>query len=321
MKKLITALSALVVSLSVASSAIAEDKLKIGFSNRTLNGAFFNGLTEYIKIHGKEAGYEVITTDARADLNKQLADVEDMLSQGIDYLVFNPQDPVAGVKIAQMAERAKVPSIALDSDIDTSAPVITRIQANNAKNNRMIGEFAVEQFGNEPINLLVISGSQGNLVGEMRSDNFMLGVIGTQIRKYNHSNLNVLSQVWGNWDQQGGLKAMEDALVAHGDKINAVYSEMDDMALGAIRALKAAGKLDKIKVYAHDGYKFGLDAIKKGELQASASNNPNSLTKLTIETIKQHKAGKRDFPNYLYIEPLMINKANVDKVYDPESLY
>ncbi|WP_267963719.1 substrate-binding domain-containing protein, partial [Testudinibacter sp. TR-2022] len=314
-------LTALALSLSIVGTATADDKVKIGFSNRTLNGAFFNGLTEYMKIHSKDAGYKLITTDARADLNKQLADVEDMLSQGIDYLVFNPQDPIAGIKIAEMAARANVPSIALDSDIALTAPVITRIQANNAANNLMVGEYAVEQFGKEPINLVLISGNQGNLVGEARRNNFMVGVLNTQIRQYNQSNLNVITQVWGNWDQQGGLKAMEDALVAHGDKINAVYSEMDDMALGAIRALKATGKLQNIKVYAHDGYKFGLDSIKKGELQATASNNPNSLTKLTIDTIKEHKAGKRDFPDYIYIKPLLITKDNVESVYDPESLY
>lgn len=318
MKKILTALA---LSVSLIGTSVAADKVRIGFSNRTLNGAFFNGLTEYMKIHGKNAGFEVITTDARADLTKQLADVEDMLAQGIDFLVFNPQDPVAGVKIAEMAARAKVPSIALDSDIALTAPVVTRIQANNAKNNLMIGEFAVEQFGKNPINLVIISGSQGNLVGEARRNNFITGVMDTQIRKYNQTQLTVISQVWGNWDQQGGLKAMEDALVAHGDKINAVYSEMDDMALGAIRALKAAGKLKNVRVYAHDGYKFGLESIKKGELQATASNNPNQLTKLTIDTIKEYQAGKRDFPYYLYIKPLLITKDNVKQVYDPQSLY
>lgn len=318
MKKVLTSL---VVAFSLAGSAIASDSVKVGFANRTLNGAFFNGLTEYMKIHAKEAGYELITTDARGDLNKQIADVEDMLSQGIDYLVLNPQDPVAGIKIAEMAERAKVPTIALDSDIALTAPVITRIQANNGENNKMIGEFAVKQFGNKPINLVLISGNQGNLVGEARRTNFLVGVMEAQLRQYNQTNVNVVTQTWGNWDQQGGLKAMEDALVAHGDKINAVYAEMDDMALGGIRALKASGKLKNVHVYAHDGYKFGLDAVRKGELQATASNNPDSLTKLTIETIKEHKAGKRDFPDYRYIKPLLITKENVKSVYNPDSLY
>ncbi|WP_032092378.1 substrate-binding domain-containing protein [Necropsobacter rosorum] len=318
MKKLLTVL---ILFLSLIGTSVAAEKVKIGFANRTLNGAFFNGLTEYMKIHAKEAGYDLITTDARGDLNKQVADVEDMLSQGINYLVLNPQDPIAGIKISEMAARANIPVIALDSDISLEAPVVTRIQANNAANNIMIGEFAVKQFGNNPMNLVIISGNQGNLVGEARRTNFIRGVIEAQLRQYGHSQLNVISQVWGNWDQQGGLKAMEDAIVANGNKINAVYAEMDDMALGGIRALKAAGKLKDVRVYAHDGYKFGLEAVKKGDLQATASNNPDALTKLTIDTITQYQQGKRDFPDYLYIKPLLITKDNVEQVYNPDSLY
>lgn len=302
-------------------NAIAADQIKIGFANRTLNGAFFNGLTEYMKIHAKEKGYELITTDARGDLNKQIADVEDMLSQGINYLILNPQDPEAGLRIVKQAQRVNVPVLVLDSDISLDAPVITRVQANNAENNKMIGEYAVSQFGNKPMNCVLVSGNQGNLVGQSRRDNFILGVVEAQLRKYNHTAVNILSQGWGNWDQQGGLKAMEDMIVAQGDKINCLYSEMDDMALGAINALKAANKLQNVKVYAHDGYKKGLEAVQKGELQATASNNPDLLTNTALDVITQYQSGQRDFPDYVYIPVIMVNKNNVEKYYKADSIF
>ncbi|SKA08426.1 substrate-binding domain-containing protein [Consotaella salsifontis] len=304
-----------------SSGALAADAVKIGFSNRTLNGAFFNGLTEYMKKTADEAGYEIITTDAAGNMNKQISDVEDMLAQGIDYLVLNPQDPAAGVKIAEMASRKGVPVIDLDSDISLSAPVITRVMANNRENNHLIGEFAVKQFAGKPMNVVVISGNQGNLVGQARRDAFMEGVMEAQLRDYGETNFKVVAQGWGNWDQQGGLKAMEDALVAHGDQINAVYSEMDDMALGAIRALKAAGKLEDVKVYAHDGYKYSLEAIRRGEQQATASNNPKLLSEKTIEIIKKYEDGERTFNNYEYIDPILITKDNVDEHYDEKSIF
>lgn len=318
MKKII---SSCVIVLTLISNIVVADGLKIGFANRTLNGAFFNGLTEYMKIHAKESGYELITTNANGDMSKQINDVEDMLSQKIDYLILNPQDPVAGLQITKKAAAAGIPVLILDSDISLDAPVITRVQANNQLNNYKIGEYAVDKIGNKPLNIVFISGSQGSLVGEARRTNFIVGVLEASLRKYNQSNVNVLAQVWGNWDQQGGLKAMEDAIIAHGDKINVVYTEMDDMALGAVRALKAAGKLENVKVFSHDGYKYGLEAIKRGELQATASNNPNMLTKLALEIVSQHKAGARDFPDYTYIPSLLITKDNVGQVYDEQSLY
>ncbi|MDW8848369.1 substrate-binding domain-containing protein [Erwinia sp. MMLR14_017] len=319
MKKLLVCM--LLAGAATSLSASAAEQLKIGFANRTLNGAFFNGLTEYMKIHAKEKGYDLVTTDARGDLNKQIADVEDMLSQGINYLVLNPQDPEAGQRIVKMADRAKVPVVIIDSDISLNAKVITRVQANNAENNRQLGAFAVSQFGDKPMNCVLISGNAGNLVGQARSDNFLKGVTEAQEKKYGHKQLTVLSQGWGNWDQQGGLKAMEDIIVAQGNKINCVYSEMDDMALGAIRALKAANKLDQVKVYAHDGYKKGLEAVEKGELQATASNNPDLLTRDTLNIIEQYQGGKKEFPPYSYIPTIVITKDNVAKYYKADAIF
>lgn len=314
-------LCTIVVSAFSTGFANAEDKIKIGFANRTLNGAFFNGLDQYMQKHAKEKGYEIITTDARGDLNKQISDVEDMLSQGINYLVLNPQDPEAGIRITNMAKNKGIPTIILDSDIPLSAPVITRVQADNGKNNVLMGEYAVDLFGKNPMNCVFISGNQGNLVGEARRANFVRGVMEAQLRKYNQTNLTVLSQGWGNWDQQGGLKAMEDLLVAQGDKINCVYTESDEMVLGAVLSLKAANKLDNVKIFSNDGYKKALEAISRGELQATSSNNPDTLTSAVIDVIAKHKAGQTEFPDYSYITPVVINKDNVKKYYDEKALY
>ncbi|WP_407290081.1 substrate-binding domain-containing protein [Raoultella planticola] len=311
----------LITTVSVVGSVQAQDKVKIGFANRTLNGAFFNGLDQYMKIHAKEHGYELISTDARGDLNKQISDVEDMLSQGINYLVLNPQDPEAGARIAKMAQSKGIPVVVLDSDIPLGAPVITRVQADNVRNNVQLGEYAVEQFGSKPMNCVLISGNQGNVVGETRRVNFMRGVMEAQLRKYNQTNLTFLSQGWGAWDQQGGLKAMEDMIVSQGDKVNCVFSESDEMALGAILSLKAANKLENVKVFSNDGYKKALESISRGDLQATATNNPDTLTSTALDIISKYAKGEKDFPDYVYIAPVVIKKDNVKKYYDARALY
>lgn len=309
----------LVFLAAAAPSARAADK--IGFANRTLNGAYFSALTEYLKINAKAAGFEIITTDAKADLNKQVADVEDMLSQGIKYLILNPQDPVGGARIAKIAQRHGVPVITVDSDIADGAPVLTRILGANFKNGSLVGEYAVSQFGNKEINAVIISGNQGNLVGEARRTGFMVGVIEAQLRNTNQTRFQVLTQIWGNWDQQGGLKAMEDALVAQGTKVNCLFTEMDDMTLGAIRALRAAGKLKDVRVYSHDGYSKGLLAVKAGDIQATAINDPEVFAKMAMDVCKKLAAGETDLPDVLYTPSILVTKDNVDKIYNPKALY
>lgn len=306
-------------ALCISSTAMAKD-LKVGFSNRTLNGPYFSALTEHIKALGEKEGWTMITTDARADLNKQIADVEDMLARDINYLILNPQDPAAGLRIVKEANAKKVPVVIIDSDLAIGADVISRVASDNAKTNQMIGEYAADQFGGSPLKIALISGNQGNLVGHTRSSNFFLGIIDGQLRSSAKTNFGIVTQVWGGWDQQGGLKAMEDALTAHPD-INAVYTENDDMALGAVHALKAAGKLEAVKVYSYDGNKNAYKAIVNGEMQATGENNPAKMGAMAVDLIKKYDAGERNFPDYSYTPPLMVNKDNAAKVYDPDALF
>ncbi|PIP00118.1 substrate-binding domain-containing protein [Pleomorphomonas carboxyditropha] len=311
--------AAAVAALCVSGTTMAKD-LKVGFSNRTLNGPYFSALTEHIKNKGAAEGWTVITTDARADLNKQIADVEDMLARDLDYLILNPQDPAAGLRIVKEANAKKVPVIIIDSDLAIGADVITRIAPDNAKNNQLIGEYAVSQFGDTPIQVALISGNQGNLVGQTRSMNFFRGIIDGQLRAAAKTNFSIVTQVWGGWDQQGGLKAMEDVLAAH-PETNAVYTENDDMALGAVHALKAAGKLKDVKVYSYDGNKNAYKSIIDGEMQATGENNPEIMAQMVVDTIKKYDAGEHQFPDYSLCPPLMVNKDNAEKVYNPDSLF
>lgn len=314
------AMAAVAATALCFTGAVSAKELKVGFSNRTLNGPYFSALTEHIKALGEAEGWTMITTDARADLNKQIADVEDMLARDLDYLILNPQDPAAGLRIVKQANEKKVPVIIIDSDLALGADVITRIAPDNARNNQLIGEYAATQFGDTPIKVALISGNQGNLVGHTRSSNFFLGIIDGQLRSSAKTNFSIVTQVWGGWDQQGGLKAMEDVLAAH-PETNAVYTENDDMALGAVHALKAASKLADVKVYSYDGNKNAYKAIIDGDMQATGENNPKIMAQMAIDTIKKYDAGDRQFTDYSLCPVLAVTKENAAKVYDPNSLF
>lgn len=312
------AISAL-AACSALSVAQAKD-LTVGFSNRTLNGPYFSALTEHVKQFGETEGWKVIATDARGDLNKQIADVEDMVARDINYLILNPQDPAAGMRIVDQVTKKGIKVIIIDSDLAIGADVVTRVASDNATTNKMIGEYAAGQFGDTPMKIALVSGNQGNLVGHTRSRNFFLGVIDGQLRSSAKTNFEISTQVWGNWDQQGGLKATEDVLSAH-PEVNAIYTENDDMALGAVHALRAAGKSDSVKIYSYDGNKNAYKAIIDGKMEATGENNPKLMAKMAIDIIKRIEAGETNFPDYSYTAPLMVNKDNAEKVYDPDALF
>ncbi len=314
-------LFAMVLAALLTVSAQAGEKVRVGFSNRTLNGPYFQSLTTWIERLGAEAGYEIIATDARADYSKQQSDCEDLLSQNIKYLILNPQDPDAGIRIARQAERQGVPVITIDSDISLEAPVVTRILPDNVGNNQAIGRYAAEVHGSTPIKIALISGNQGNLVGQTRSMNFFTGLIMGQLASLNQTNFQIVTQLWGNWDQQGGLTAMEDALAAHPD-LNAIYTENDDMAMGAYRALSSAGKADgEVAIYSYDGNKNAYKMVMEGKMMATGENNPKLMGQAAIDIIGRMEKGETDFPDHTLMPILMVNKYNAADVYDPESLF
>ncbi|MGP1113914.1 substrate-binding domain-containing protein [Serratia sp. CY54717] len=321
MKKAHLPIAILLTCTGLMSSASASaENIQVGFSIRTLNGPFFSALESSMKEAGKKEGMDIITIDAGGDLNKQVSDAETLVSKGIKYLILDPQDPLVGATIANAASKKGVKVITVDSYIADGAQVVTRVQPADEDNNLMLGEYAAKQFGSKEINLALISGNQGNLGGENRRTNFINGVIRQQLLDSNKTHFRITTQLWGNWDQMGGMKTMEDIIVSSPDT-NAVYAENDDMALGAIRVLQSSGKLNKVRVYSYDGSKKGYKAVIENKLQATAENNPVKLAYETIGVIKKVESGTTDFPDYLKTKAILVTPDNVKQIYKEDSVF
>lgn len=312
MKKMLVASLVIVFAMGALSAVQAGQKV-VGFSNRTSSGNFFAALNRAVKEVGEEAGYKMIITDAQTDFTKQIGDVEDMLTQGVDFLILNPQDPKAGLQMVQKAKAAGVPVIAIDSLLDDSAEVLTRIASNNYDGNYLIGEYAAELQGDVPVKLALISFMQGNIGCWERRTGFMTGFIEKQLATKGVANLDVVMQTWALATDEGGLKCMEDTLTARPD-VNMVYTETSLQLKGVLNAIRAAGRQD-IKVFSFDGAQFEYDEIKKGNIYATAENSPRGLARIAFDVIKRYEAGERVFPGNMSPKAVMVNKDNVDAVY------
>ena len=309
MKRMLLAVCALAM---LAGSAAAGQKV-IGFSNRDMDSAYFRSLSDGIKEMGEKAGFKVILSDAAGDFNKQISDVEDLIAQGIDYLILNPQDPKAGLRIVQNANAKNIPVILVDSGIER-ANVVTSVAASNDGGNFLIGEYAARQFGKKPINLAILSMYQGNYTLMVRRTNFVRGLMEYSLREYGSLDLNIVQQVYAGGTDEGGLKAMEDILTAH-PEVNMIYTESAVQVRGIINAIKAAGRSKDIQIYSFDGAKFEYDELKKGNLIATGENSPFKLGQTAIEVVKRYDAGERNFSDTLAPEPILVTSDNVDQVY------
>lgn len=291
----------------------------IGWSQFTLGAPYFVALVEAAKKQAEEMGVQLVVIDGQDNTNKQLGDVEDLLARGIDILIMDPKDPVGLVPATKAATRMGVPVIIADSSIDPTADYVTTIQSNNLANGELVGEWLANQMKGRPIKMALISGAQGNPVGKERRQGVIRGLTETQLSTQGSATFEIVAQGWGNWGNEGGLTAMEDLLTAHPD-INVLVTENDSMALGAIKAIEAAGKRDDILIVAAaDGQKEALELIKAGEYGVTGMNNPAMIGKMAVEAAVQYLEEGREFPKITYTPPVAITKDNVDMYYDPNA--
>jgi ribose transport system substrate-binding protein len=302
----------------------ADKPLKVGISMYTLSAPYFVAQQEAAKKAAEKLGATVITTDAQNDMIKQIADVEDMLSQGIDVLILNARDPKGLVPATKAATAANVPVVGMDSSIDPSGDQITVVQSSNTANGKLVGEYLVKQMGNQPLKIALLSGDQGNLVGEDRRGGVILGIIEEQLRRFGKADLEIVGQGWGKWSQEGGHTAMEDLLTANKD-INVLVTENDSMALGAMRAIEEAGRGKDIKIFAAaDGQKEALEAIKQeGAYMATGKNDPVEVATKSVEIAVKAAKGEipQNFPKTTLTEPAAITRGNVEQFQKPDAVF
>ena len=306
--------TALFVSTSDLSS------IKIGYCTPSLNAPFYVVLTQYIKEFSESYGMKCVSADGQDDIIKQITSMEDLIAQGISVLILNPLDHKALVPAVNAAVKSGIPVFIVDSYIDPAAKYITSVQANNQGNGELIGEWIVNKMGKTDINAALISGSQGNPIGKEKRLGFIRGFSEAQLMTQNSVDLNIVSQGWGNWTNNGGLKAMEDILVANPD-INLLVAENDAMGMGALKTIVEAGKQSDIIVVGFDGQKEAYELIKEGKFGATALNSPRELAKLVVEAVAKYLNGERQIDKVIYTRAVLITKDNVDKYYDPDAIF
>ncbi len=293
--------------------------ITIGYSTPSLNAPFYVVLSKYIEDYAKAYGMQFVMADGQDDIVRQITSMEDLITSGVNIMILNPLDHKALVPAVNAASQSGVPVFIVDSQIDETADYITSVQASNEGNGWLIGEWAVNKLSSKDINVALISGSQGNPVGQAKRLGFFEGFTESQLMTRGNSDLNIVAQGWGNWTLLGGIEAMEDILSAHPD-VNLLVAENDAMAMGALKAIEESGKADDVLVVGYDGQKEAYELIIQGKYGATALNSPGELARLVVESVVRYKNGMR-LDRVIHTPAVLITKENVEEYYDPSALF
>jgi ABC-type sugar transport system substrate-binding protein len=290
----------LLLLLCVAALALAgcrkeggsgkEGKLRVGFSQMESNGPWRIAETKSMRDEAAKRAdrYELIVTDARGDLAVQVANVEDLIAQRVDAIFLAPQQEKGFEGALQMAKDAGIPVFLLDREVQGAAgqDFVTFIGSNFVEEGKRAGEWLVKQTGGKA-GIIELLGTAGSSVARDRHDGFAAAIKSSPEMK-------ILASQNGNFTRAEGQKVMENLIQAHGKEITAVYAHNDEMALGAIQALKAAGFQPgkEVLVVSVDGQKSALEAIMRGEMNVTVECNPR-FGPIAFDTLEKYLKGEQ----------------------------
>jgi ribose transport system substrate-binding protein len=325
MKKILTVLLMIVLICALcASAAFAAPgkplkEQKIGLSMQTLNGAYFASQEETFKKLCADKGIECITADANGDINKQLNDIENFISQGCTIVVINPVHPEGSIEATRKCTAAGVAVFIMDNSISPEADYVSMIQSDNYTLGTLVGADIAAKFGKSDIKLGMLSGNTGNTLGVARRMGTLAGIVEYQLEYNGSSKVDIVAQGWGGWNQADGQKAAENMLTA-APEINCIFAENDDMALGAREACLAI-KRDDVVIAGADGNKTVYKLINDGtQVLATGRNDPAECAAKVLETVEKWNSGEV-VQKLVYLTPVSVSSKNIKTYYNPDSLF
>ena len=278
----------------------------VGFSQSEPDTAAFRAAeTESIKSAAEEVGVgKLIVTNANAELPKQISDIQDMLNQGVEFLIVAPVNSDGLDPALNAAKEAGVPVLTIDRKV-TNTPCedyVAFLGSDFYDQGSRAADAMNEATGGEA-NVAILLGSSGNNVTDNRNAGFKDKV------ESDYPGLKIVVEQTANFARDEGQSVTEQLLQSNPD-INAIYAHNDEMALGAVTAIKAAGLQPgkDIKIVSIDGTRNAVQGIVDGEINAVIESNPR-FGPLAFETAQKFYAG----------EPIPEDVIIVDDEYNSEN--
>jgi inositol transport system substrate-binding protein len=240
-----------------------EESLTIGYASSNLNDTGQTFIADGARAYAAENGLEIVVQDGQEDVVRQQDQIKAMIEQGVDALVVVPVNTDAMGPITDAALEAGIPLIYVNRNPfgeEQPPEGVYYIGSQEIVAGRFQGEALVEMMGEEG-NVAILLGMLTNQAAVGRTE-------GNKEIIAQYPGITILAEETGNWQRDQGLSLTENWLTAYGDDLNAILANNDEMALGAVQALQAAGRED-VLVLGVDATPDAKEAVKAGTLAAT----------------------------------------------------
>jgi ribose transport system substrate-binding protein len=302
-----SALGALTLTAGIAAAEVPPLKqkttYKVGFAQTESNNPWRIAQTESMKAEAAKLGYQLVYTDAAGSAAKQVADVNSMIAQGVDVIFLAPREEKPLIPAVMAAKKNGIPVILLDRSVDpklakAGQDYLTFIGSDFIKEGQRAAEWLIKN-ANGKTKIIELEGTTGSSPANDRKKGF-----DEAIKKA--EGFSIVASQSGDFARDKGRQVAEALLQAHPDA-NVIYAHNDEMAIGAISAVEAAGKVPgkDVLILSIDGGKEAVGLVAEGKIAAVVECNPRFGPK-AFETMARYAKGEK-------IEPWVINE---DKFYD-----
>jgi ribose transport system substrate-binding protein len=306
---LLLAAAAVSASCNRGATTSNSDRPTVALVLKTLNHPFFVDMRRGAQEAADRLGVnlQVQAAEREIDVEKQMQIVENMIQTGIQALVITPSGSREIVSALVKAKNAKVPIVIVDTRVDAKAAADagvkteTFVGSDNYAGGKLAGEYLVTITGGKA-RVGILEGIPGHETGDSRMRGFRDAV-------KDAAGVTIVASQPANWERDQGFNVFQNMLQAHPD-IDSVFACSDLMALGAIEAIRAAGKTGTIKVIGFDALDDARKAIAAGTMEASVAQFPSEMGRAAVESAVKVIHGEK-IPEDIKVKLELVTKDNV----------
>jgi len=283
----------------VSNTSAAQKEFVVGYTNLQDTDVFtMRRKTEFDAAAKADPDVNIRFADANGDISKQLDQIDNFIAQQVDAIVVVPVDFHGIVSGVKKANKAGIPVIALG--IESAGGEYTFVGSRNLDAGRLQGEFMADKLPKNA-EILYLQGEPGLYHSTERLEGFTKALAG-------RTDVKLLGNLPGNYDRARGMKVTED-WIQRFPKFDAIIAANDQMALGALQALKTAGRTG-VMISGIDGTADALDAIQRGEMSQTIFQDAKGQAQAAFDVVEMIKKGETP-PKQKLVPFESIDKSNV----------
>ena len=277
----------LVLFLAMTSASYAQKQYRFGLALQTLQNPFYISLNEGAqKAAARFGDVKLFVTGAEhsTDLVTQVRQIEDFIAMKADAIGVVVMERKGILPTLEKVKKAGIPLLTVDTDSD-GGPREGFIAADEELNGVVGAQWIAETFFGRSAKIAIMEGAPGSQTNVDRLRGFH-----SVIDK--HQNIKVVSSLTGKWRRDEGMRVMNDLITAHPD-LEAVMCMNDEMALGAVEALRTRGKIKQVKLLGINGAEEAIQQVYRGNMAADVVNYPEVIGEIFVYWARKIAQGEK----------------------------